>query len=124
MLSASPPKRSRLPSGDHVGSCSSTFSDNNSSDVPPLAEIKKILKCPEEFWAIYAILVPSGDQRGIPAAIGAEVSCSWSVPSARLRKSVRPGMVTYVIHWRSREKSSSLIDALERNGKNCSVLPS
>src|SRR5271168_4752678 len=99
-----------FPSGVQVGStwyvsvCSSTFG------LLPDGERTQIFQGWPNRTSIYAIWVPSGDQRGSYARTGGNVSCIFSLPSIRLRHSVMSGYETYASHFPSNEKSTGPAD--------------
>src|SRR5450755_5124054 len=76
------------PLGIHVGSPWLRSPDVTSFGVPPSAGVTKIFHGLPGREAMNAIWVPSGDQRGMCACMGAWVSWVRELPSILLRHSV------------------------------------
>src|ERR1700733_11910329 len=75
------PNATAAPSGDHVGSISSSSPFVSCSGLPPSAGIRYILPIFPGSLPLNTICFPSGDHRGPTTCIGAKVSSRRSLPS-------------------------------------------
>src|SRR5580700_1872171 len=80
-----------LPSGDQVGSRSETEPNVICSAAPPEEGRRKMFQACPCFCAEKAMRFPCGDQWGRATRNRGLVSCTGSLPSARLRQSVWSG---------------------------------
>src|SRR5207245_9507570 len=110
------PNIMRVPSDDQLASIWFRLSGRISSALEPSGEITEIFNGLPGCMLAYAICFPSGDQCGNAARSGANVSWSFSLPSARDRHKVPSGTATYVTHLLSDEKSRSVAEIPEPKG--------